>query len=94
MNVGEIKRKIVPILKKFAVTKAAIFGSVVRGGNRRNSDVDILVEIGNKKISLLDFVGMKLEIEDALGKKVDLVEYCTIKPLIRERILSEQVVII
>lgn len=94
MNVREIKRKVVPILKKFAVTKAAIFGSVVRGENRKNSDVDILVEIENKRVSLLDFVGMKLEIEDVLGKKVDLVEYCTIKPLIRKRILSEQVVII
>ena len=41
-------------------------------------------------ISLLDFVGLKLEIEQALGKKVDWVEYNTIKPLRRQRTLKEQ----
>jgi len=40
---------------------------------------------------LLDFVGIKLEIEEALGRKVDLVEYNTNKPLLKERILKEQV---
>jgi len=44
--------------------------------------------------SSLDFVGLKLEIEEALGRKVDLVEYSTIKPLLRERILKEQVEIL
>ncbi len=43
---------------------------------REDSDIDILVEI-EKDISLLDFVGLKLEIEEALGRKVDLVEYNT-----------------
>ena len=60
---------------------------------RADSDIDILVEI-SKDISLLDFVGLKLEIEEALGRKVDLVEYKTIKPLLKERILQEQVTIL
>jgi len=60
---------------------------------REDSDIDILVEI-EKDISLLDFVGLKLEIEEALGRKVDLVEYNTIKPLLKERILNEQVIIL
>jgi len=58
-----------------------------------DSDLDILVEI-EQDISLLDFVGLKLEIEQALNRKVDLVEYSTIKPLLRERILSEQEIIL
>jgi len=60
---------------------------------REDSDIDIVVKI-EKDISLLDFVGLKLEIEEVLGRKVDLVEYNTIKPLLRERILKEQVVIL
>jgi len=60
---------------------------------RKDSDIDILVEI-EKDISLLDFVGIKLEIEEALERKIDLVEYSTIKPLLKERILKEQVVIL
>jgi len=63
------------------------------GGMREDSDIDILVQI-EKDISLLDFVGIKLEIEEALERKIDLVEYSTIKPLLKERILKEQVVIL
>lgn len=92
-HIEEIKRKILPILQRYEVKRVGLFGSCVREEMRGDSDIDILVEI-EKDISLLDFVGLKLEIEEALGKKVDLVEYNTIKPLLRERILSEQVIIL
>ncbi len=92
-RIEEIKRKILPILQRYGVKRAGLFGSYVRKEMREDSDIDILVEI-EKDISLLDFVGLKLEIEGALGKKVDLVEYGTIKPLLRERILNEQVAIL
>jgi hypothetical protein len=92
-DIEEIKRKILPILRRYGTKRAGLFGSCVRGEIREDSDIDILVEI-EKDISLLDFVGLKLEIEDVLEKKVDLVEYSTIKPLLRERILKEQVIIL
>ncbi len=88
--VEEIKQKVLPILEKYDIKKAGLFGSFVRGEMREDSDIDILVEIEDD-ISLLDFVGIKLEIEEALGKKVDLVEYSTIKPLLRDKIIKEQV---
>ncbi len=89
-RVEEIKQKILPILEKYNIKRAGLFGSYVRGDMREDSDIDILVEI-EEDISLLDFVGIKIEIEENLGKKVDLVEYNTIKPLIREKIIKEQV---
>jgi hypothetical protein len=89
-RVEEIKQKILPILEKYNIKRAGLFGSYVRGDMREDSDIDILVEI-EEDISLLDFVGIKLEIEEILGKKVDLVEYDTIKPLIKEKIIREQV---
>jgi len=93
MGTDEIRRKILPILQRHGVKRAGIFGSVVRGEARGDSDIDILVEVGSG-MSLLDFVGLKLEIEEALGRRVDLVEYSTIKPLLKERILGEQVAIL
>jgi predicted nucleotidyltransferase len=93
MTVEEIKSKIVPILKQHGIKKAAIFGSFVKGEVKSSSDVDVLVEIENE-MSLLDFVGMKLELEEAINMKVDLVEYETIKPLLKDKILSEQVAIL
>jgi len=88
--IEEIKKKVLPILQPYGVKMVGLFGSCIREEMRENSDIDILVEIG-KDISLLDFVGIKLEIEEVLGNKVDLVEYNTLKPLLRERILKEQV---
>jgi predicted nucleotidyltransferase len=92
-SIQEIKEKITPILQQYGITKAAIFGSLAKGEAKTSSDIDILVEI-KSDMSLLDFVGMKLELEEAINRKVDLVEYETIKPLIREKILSEQVAIL
>jgi len=92
-DINKIKQKILPILQEYGVEKVALFGSCVRGEVEEDSDIDILVEI-KKDISLLDFVGLKQKIEEALGRKVDLVEYDTLKPLLRERILKEQVVLL
>ena len=93
LEIDDVKRKILPILEQYGVKKAGLFGSVVRGELREDSDIDILVEI-EKDISLLDFVDLKLEIEKKLGRKVDLVEYSTIKPLLKDVILREQVAIL
>ncbi len=92
-SILEIKEKVTPILQRYGVTKAAIFGSLAKGETKTASDVDILIEI-KSDISLLDFIGIKLEIEEAIKMKVDLVEYDTIKPIIKEKILAEQVVIL
>jgi len=89
-GIDEIRQKTLPILQRYGVTRAGLFGSFSRGETRAESDIDLLAEI-EKDISLLDFVGLKLEIEEALGRKVDLVEYCTIKPLLREKIMRQQV---
>ncbi len=59
----------------------------------RNSDIDILVDFP-EAIGLFEFVGLKQELEELLGRKVDLVQYRAIKPLIRERILKEEVPIL
>lgn len=90
IDIEGIKQKILPILEPYGVKRIGLFGSFVRGEIKEDSDIDILVEI-EKDISLLDFIGIKLEIEEVLGRKVDLVEYDTIKPILKERILNEQV---
>jgi len=82
-----------PIMREYGVKKAALFGSFVRREMKKNSDIDVLVEIG-ADISLLDFIELKQKLEETLGKKVDLVEYDTLKPFIKENILKEQVVLL
>jgi len=92
-NIEQIKQSISPILQRYGVSKAALFGSIVKGQMQPKSDIDILVQI-DSDISLLDFVGLKIELEQALKRNVDVVEYDTIKPFLREMILKEQQVIL
>jgi len=92
-NIEDIKKRILPILRRYNVKRAGIFGSVVRGEAKEESDIDILVEIEDR-MSLLEFAGLKIELEEALGKKVDLGEYSVIKPIIREQILKEEMSIL
>ncbi len=85
-----VKEKILSVLRKHPVIKAGIFGSYADNSYNENSDVDVLIEL-SKNISILDFVGIQLELEETLQKKVDLVEYSCIKPIIRDDILKQEV---
>lgn len=93
IQLEKIKRKVRPILKKADVKRAALFGSYVRGEQTQKSDVDILVEYP-PKTTLFDVADLKFKLEDALGKSVDLVGYKTIKPRLKEYILSDQIPIL
>ncbi len=92
MNIQSIKIKITPILKDQGVIKAAVFGSYATGEAKQSSDVDLLVELDDEK-SLFDLIGLKLDMEDKLKKKVDLLTYNAIHPLLKDIILNEQQVI-
>ena len=91
-NIQEIKKKIVKILKKHGVVRAGIFGSYATGEQKKNSDIDILVEF-SKPIGF-GFAGIELELEKKLNKSVDLLTYKAIHPLLKKRILNEEVRII
>ena len=92
-SIQSIKKKIASILKRHDVKRAAIFGSFARGETKKNSDIDILIEFKGEK-SLLDLIGLKLELEDALRKKVDVLTYDSLHPLLKDIILNEQKVIL
>ena len=89
----KIKKRILNILKKHKVRKAALFGSIVRGEATKNSDIDLLVEFSGKR-SLLDLVDLKLELEGTLKKNVDVLTYGSIHPLLKKYILAEQVALL
>lgn len=92
MTTEAIKKKIMPILRRQGVTKAALFGSSARGEMRKRSDIDLLVNLRQDK-TLLDLVGLKLELEEKLKRKVDILTYNGIHPRLRDIILNEQKII-
>ena len=79
------------IVKKYHPERIILFGSVAMGAETFDSDVDILVEFNG---SLLKIVRLEREIEDKTRIKVDLLTYQSIHPLLRKRILNEEVRII
>ena len=93
IQIEEIKEKILPVLQRYDVRKAAIFGSFARGENKEGSDIDFLVEFNGDK-SLLDLSGLKITLEELLKIGVDVLTYNSLHPLLRDRILNEQEVIL
>jgi len=91
-SLEDIKRKILPVLQKYDVSKASVFGSQVRGEADESSDLDLLVEFIGRK-SLFDLVNLKFALEEILQCKVDVLTYNSIHPLIKDAILSEEVII-
>lgn len=89
MTLYDIKSRIVPILMRQEVQKAALFGSYARNEAGKDSDIDILVKMGRGK-TLLDLVALRLELREKLGKNVDILTYDSINPLLKARILKEQ----
>jgi len=93
LTIDQIKQKALPILKKAGIKRSSLFGSYVRGEQRVDSDIDLLVEY-SQNTSLFDIVALKNNLEETLGKSVDLVGYNVIKPRLKKYILSEQIQII
>jgi len=92
-DLGGLKSKIVPVLERYEVREPGVFGSFVRGEQKEDSDIDFLVEFKGDK-SLLDLAGLKIELEETLHRRVDVLTYNSLHPLLRARILQEQKVIL
>ena len=73
---------------RFGVERLGLFGSYVRGQQRKRSDIDILVSF-SREIDLFDFVELREFLEARLNGKVDLVMESALKPAIGKRILAE-----
>lgn len=78
-------------IEALGVKSLALFGSVARNEAGADSDVDILVEFTDRFIGLVAFVRLQQYLEAILRRPVDLVTHRSIKPQLRDRILSELV---
>ena len=83
-----IRNKKPEIESRYGVQSLGLFGSYVRGRQRKKSDIDILVTF-NRDIGLFDFLDLREYLESQLQAKVDLVMETALKPAIGKRILSE-----
>lgn len=82
-DINEIKRRITPVLKKYDVKAAFLFGSYARGTATSNSDIDIRVDTtgSSKLLGIFAESGLLIDLENALEKKVDMITMLPIKSL-------------
>jgi len=88
----EIKKKIISVLVKHGIKKILVFGSYARNEATPKSDLDLIVEFP-EGTSLLDHVGIEIELSEALNMKIDLLSRNGISPYIKNQVLKEAIVI-
>ena len=84
------REAVLDLARRYGVTRIRVFGSMARMDASEESDVDLLVDIG-EKTSGFGLGGLLMDLQDLLGRRVDLVTEQALHPSIRERILSEAV---
>ncbi len=90
-ELGQDKRAaILAIAAKHGVQRVRVFGSFARGDARADSDIDLLIEAGPRTPPWFPG-GLLVDLEDELGRRVDIAEENTLHPLIRDRILHEAI---
>ena len=89
-NSLKIQAQIIPILQQEGVIRCSLFGSFAIGAEEENSDIDILVELPKKK-TLLDLVDLKLKLEKKIVRKVDVITYASLSPLLNSIISKEAI---
>lgn len=88
MTVDEIRTVASPVFQRHGVLHAAVFGSVARGEDRPESDVDILVRLG-RRTGMVGYMRLIEDLENALHKSVDLVTEQSLNPLVRPYVEGE-----
>jgi len=88
----EIKEKIISILVKHGIKRILVFGSYARNEATPKSDLDLIVDFP-EGTSLLDHIGIEIELSEALNMKIDLLSRNGISPYIKDHVLKEAIVI-
>jgi predicted nucleotidyltransferase len=84
------REEILEVCARYGACQVRVFGSVARGEADEQSDIDFLVELEPGR-TLLDLGGLQYDLEQLLGRRVDVVTERGLKPRIRERVLREAV---
>jgi predicted nucleotidyltransferase len=88
--IGARREQIVAIARRHGARNVRVFGSVARGDADERSDVDFLVTF-EPGTSLMDHAAMLVELEELLGRTVDVAPESALRPHVRERVMKEAV---
>lgn len=73
ITTNTLRSAINEVKSQYKIKKAILFGSYATGKANDKSDIDLIVEFEEEAISLFDLAGLKYDLEEILGKKVDVI---------------------
>jgi predicted nucleotidyltransferase len=82
------RNEILSVAARHGASNVRVFGSVVRGDDLHDSDIDLLVEVEPGR-SLLDVIGLEQELAELLGRRVEVLTVAGLSPYLQQRILAE-----
>lgn len=92
MSTQQIQQTIADYFASQPVLKAWLFGSYARGEQREDSDVDIMVSLDREAhVGLFKLSGMRLDLQDLIGKEVDLVTEKGLLPFARQSVDNDKI---
>lgn len=90
LGLDSVHDQIVELCRRYGIAELSVFGSVARGEDRPDSDVDLLyVRVPDSTSSLWELWELRDELEQLLGRKVDLVSKDNLHWVIRDQVLAE-----
>jgi predicted nucleotidyltransferase len=92
-DLEKYKDLIIPVLNRYSIKRASIFGSLAKGKLDVESDIDLLIEPG-KGFAIFEMLKLEDEISELTHRKIDLVEFSAIKLSIKEEVLSSAISIL
>ena len=82
------RQKILELATRHGARNVRVFGSIARGDDQPNSDVDLLVEVEPGR-TLLDVIALEQDVEELLGRRVEILTDGGLSPYLQKRILAE-----
>lgn len=87
---GDQRDEILRIARSHGATRVRVFGSLARGTAHQSSDIDFLIDLEPSR-DLFDLASIKVELEDLLGREVDVLTEAGVSRYIRKKVVREAV---
>ena len=91
MSINELRSRrseILSVAARHGASNVRVFGSILHGNDRPDSDIDFLVEVEPGR-SLLDVIGLEQELGELLGRRVEVLTVAGLSPYLQQQILAE-----
>ncbi len=93
VTIEEIKNSVIPYGKTYDLAKIVLFGSFARQDETESSDIDLLIDAECSDFTLFDLSGMRLDLKEKLGRKVDIVTSAGLDEKVKKNVMEDEIIL-